>query len=84
MQQAEKTKADSVADLTVTISVHQMLPLQYLSLIHIFHSCTIKSGTLEVGTELRAIVDFDRRANIMRNHTAAHLLQDGSSYRMWM
>ncbi len=34
------------------------------------HSCTIKSGTLEVGTELRAIVDFDRRANIMRNHTA--------------
>lgn len=39
------------------------------------HSCTIKSGTLEVGTELRAIVDFDRRANIMRNHTAAHLLQ---------
>lgn len=37
------------------------------------HSCTVKSGTLEVGTELRAIVDFDRRANIMRNHTAAHL-----------
>ena len=39
------------------------------------HSCLINEGGLTVGAELTASVDADRRADITRNHTAAHLLQ---------
>lgn len=39
------------------------------------HACTIKSGTVSVGMEVNAVVDDERRADITRNHTAAHLLQ---------
>ncbi len=39
------------------------------------HSCTVLSGGVTVGSEVSAEVDEKRRGNIMRNHTAAHLLQ---------
>ena len=39
------------------------------------HSCLIKEGGVAVGEGVTASVDSDRRADIMRNHTAAHLLQ---------
>ncbi len=39
------------------------------------HACTIKSGSVKVGDKVTAIVDGERRADITRNHTAAHLLQ---------
>lgn len=39
------------------------------------HACTIKSGSVIVGSEVNSSVYADRRADITRNHTAAHLLQ---------
>ena len=39
------------------------------------HSCTVKEGMLSVGDVVNAVVPMDRRSDIMRNHTAAHLLQ---------
>jgi len=39
------------------------------------HSGTLKSGALSVNQSVSAEVDSDRRKAIMRNHTAAHLLQ---------
>lgn len=39
------------------------------------HEALIKSGSVSVGAELNSSVDSDRRADITRNHTAAHLLQ---------
>ncbi len=39
------------------------------------HRCEISEGTIEVGDIINARVDEDTRYNIMRNHTAAHLLQ---------
>ena len=39
------------------------------------HTCTVKEGTLTVGDSIKSIVDMERRSDIMRNHTAAHLLQ---------
>ena len=39
------------------------------------HTITVNSGVLTVGAEVKASVDADRRADITRNHTAAHLLQ---------
>lgn len=40
-----------------------------------FHYCTISEGALEVGDTVNAQIDTERRLDIMRNHTAAHLLQ---------
>ena len=40
-----------------------------------FHYCTVAEGVLEVGDTVSANIDAERRQDIMRNHTAAHLLQ---------
>ncbi len=39
------------------------------------HRAAVREGTLNVGDEVVAAVDVLRRESIMRNHTAAHLLQ---------
>ncbi len=39
------------------------------------HLCTVANGTLKVGDEVWADVNDSRRHSIMRNHSAAHLLQ---------
>lgn len=39
------------------------------------HACSIRSGSVSVGDTIAAAVDDERRADITRNHTAAHLLQ---------
>ena len=39
------------------------------------HLCTVANGEIKVGDVVRAEVDQLRRAAIMRNHSAAHLLQ---------
>ncbi len=39
------------------------------------HRAVVNEGTLNVGDSLTAKVDAHRRGSIMRNHTAAHLLQ---------
>lgn len=41
---------------------------------HFLHFGTAQ-GTVSVGDSVNAVVDKQRRASIMRNHTAAHLLQ---------
>ena len=40
------------------------------------HLATIQNGTLKVGDSVTVLVDARRRDAIMRNHSAAHLLQD--------
>lgn len=40
-----------------------------------FHKCVIKTGLVACGDSVVACVDKQRRFSIMRNHTAAHLLQ---------
>ena len=40
----------------------------------IVHSGTVSNGALNVGDEVRVSVDFKRRQDIMRNHTATHIL----------
>ena len=39
------------------------------------HACEVATGTVAVGDTVSCAIDRDRRADIMRNHTAAHLLQ---------
>ena len=39
------------------------------------HLCTVANGVLKVGNTVTASVDAHRRAAIMRNHSACHLLQ---------
>ena len=39
------------------------------------HSGTVKEGVVSVGNTVNAQIDADRRKSVMRNHTAAHLLQ---------
>lgn len=39
------------------------------------HSGTVKEGVVSVGNTVNAQIDVDRRKSVMRNHTAAHLLQ---------
>ena len=39
------------------------------------HSCAVTEGGVTVGSRVSAAVDRERRESIMRNHTAAHLLQ---------
>ena len=40
-----------------------------------FHAGSIADGIISVGDEVEVAVNKERRLNIMRNHTAAHLLQ---------
>ena len=40
----------------------------------IAHRATVTSGSIAVGGEARAAVDKERRLDVMRNHTATHLL----------
>ena len=39
------------------------------------HLCTVEAGTVRVGDVVETQPDWERRQAIMRNHTAAHLLQ---------
>ena len=39
------------------------------------HLCTVQNGEIKTGDVVTAQVDIHRRAAIMRNHSAAHLLQ---------
>ncbi len=39
------------------------------------HNATVSSGMLSVGDEVTLSIDVNRREDIMRNHTTAHLLQ---------
>ena len=39
------------------------------------HAVTVKSGALAVGDKIKLSIDVERRENIRRNHTGAHLLQ---------
>lgn len=39
------------------------------------HSGTVKEGVVSVSNTVNAQIDADRRKSVMRNHTAAHLLQ---------
>ncbi|WP_297124932.1 alanine--tRNA ligase [uncultured Eubacterium sp.] len=39
------------------------------------HSGTVKESVVSVGNTVNAQIDADRRKSVMRNHTAAHLLQ---------
>ena len=39
------------------------------------HVCTVNNGILRVGDTVKAMVNAERRAAIMRNHSSLHLLQ---------
>lgn len=41
----------------------------------IFHTAKITKGMLSTGVDVKAQINAERREDIMRNHTAAHLLQ---------
>lgn len=42
---------------------------------HFLHFVKITEGSVKPGDEVQLIIDENRRKNIMRNHTAAHILQ---------
>ena len=60
----------SSENVTVTITDTQKNALGYW-----LHSATITEGTLQTGSAVKVSVDANRRRDIMRNHTATHLLQ---------
>ena len=62
--------AENVAEVTFAVADTQKGgDGQYL------HMGSLELGTLSVGDTVTAAVDIKRRKSIMRNHTAAHLLQ---------
>lgn len=42
---------------------------------HFLHFAKITDGSIKLGEQVKLIIDENRRKNIMRNHTAAHILQ---------
>ncbi|MEM7533044.1 MAG: alanine--tRNA ligase [Chloroflexota bacterium] len=48
----------------------------------IVHQGQVTSGTVKVGDEARAAIDTDRRWDIMRNHTATHVLHAALRQRL--
>ena len=57
---------DAMLDVTGTAKNHAK---------NFLHSVIVRAGEIRVGDTVKACVDADRRAAIMRNHTSAHLLQ---------
>ncbi len=57
-------------NVTVNVTDTQKNALGYW-----LHTATVTEGTLKTGTAVKATVDANRRRDIMRNHTATHLLQ---------
>lgn len=57
---------NAMADITDTTKNHAGIYL---------HHAVVNAGMISCGDEVKAAVDSDRRFAIMRNHTAAHLLQ---------
>ena len=57
---------DAVLEVTDTTKNHAK---------NFLHRVTVQAGEIRVGDTVKAAVNADRRAAIMRNHTSAHLLQ---------
>jgi alanyl-tRNA synthetase len=57
---------DAVLNVTNTTKNHAK---------NFLHRVTVQAGEIRVGDKVKAAVNADRRASIMRNHTSAHLLQ---------
>ena len=46
------------------------------------HVGKVESGTINVGDELKLVVDHDRRSNLRANHSATHLLHEALRRRL--
>ena len=68
--QAADTGVLSVGDCSIDVDDVQKDPSGVF-----MHMCQVNTGTLAVGDTVEAKIDVERRLDIMRNHTAAHLLQ---------
>ena len=68
--QAADTGVLSVGDCSIDVDDVQKDPSGIF-----MHMCQVNTGTLAVGDTVEAKIDVERRLDIMRNHTAAHLLQ---------
>ena len=46
------------------------------------HTGTVENGTINVGDELKLVVDHDRRSDLRANHSATHLLHEALRRRL--